>query len=209
MTLEERSSRSALPSDADHRHANSLDWLALVVQRKLRTAEQPETRRALTYVKEVIAACEAMHRSSPRGGPVDPMERLTALGNCWQALCEVEVGLVVTGDPSIRVPGRTAHCLALIVQELVSDAIRHPCPDGRTGRIDVELKRDDADHAILVVGNDWVGPSPGNPDPATELAEGRNLIVRLARVLDATVEDGPNDGAGSRVTVRLPIARLA
>ena len=62
-------------------------------------------------------------------------------------------------------PFGQASAIALIINELVTNALKHAFPDDMTGTIRVEFRREEADY-VLVVADDGVGipPSPAEPE---------------------------------------------
>jgi predicted ATPase/two-component sensor histidine kinase len=76
--------------------------------------------------------------------------------------------------------------VGLIVNELVSNALKHAFPGERTGRIRVELKLLEGKRYVLVVMDDGVG-IPSDFDAARADSLGFQLVHDLARQLHGTV----------------------
>ncbi|MFA6564148.1 MAG: DUF3365 domain-containing protein [Verrucomicrobiia bacterium] len=75
----------------------------------------------------------------------------------------------------------------LIINELVSNALKHAFPDGRAGRIMVELKMAPEKQIVLNVADDGVGIPPGADIHQTGTL-GHQLVFMLAEKLHGTVE---------------------
>jgi len=75
----------------------------------------------------------------------------------------------------------------LIINELVSNALKHAFPDGRSGRIAVELKMAPEKQIVLNVADDGVGIPPGADIHQTGTL-GHQLVFMLAEKLHGTVE---------------------
>jgi two-component sensor histidine kinase len=93
----------------------------------------------------------------------------------------------------------------LIVNELISNALKHAF-DGRSkGMIDVELRRVDEEQAELIVTDDGVGVPSGLDLDAVE-SMGLTLVTSLVKQIQGRITlDRSN---GSRFTVRFsPRAR--
>ncbi|MBI5818459.1 MAG: DUF3365 domain-containing protein [Verrucomicrobia bacterium] len=75
----------------------------------------------------------------------------------------------------------------LIINELVSNALKHAFPDGRAGRIEVELKKTPEQQIVLKVADDGVGIPPGADIHQTGTL-GHQLVFMLAEKLHGTVE---------------------
>jgi PAS domain S-box-containing protein len=81
----------------------------------------------------------------------------------------------------------TAIPCGLIVNELVSNALKHGFPDGRTGEVGLELHRVAGDGYRLRVRDDGVGFPEGLDFRRTETL-GMQIIVTLVSQIDASIE---------------------
>jgi two-component sensor histidine kinase len=72
----------------------------------------------------------------------------------------------------------TAIPCGLIVNELISNALKHAFPDGRTGEVAVELRRLEGDRYLLRVRDDGVGFPEGVDFRQTE-SLGLQIVVTL------------------------------
>ena len=75
----------------------------------------------------------------------------------------------------------------LIINELVSNALKHAFPEGRAGRILVELQKTPEGQIALRVSDDGVGMPPGAEIHQTKTL-GHQLVFMLAEKLHGTVE---------------------
>ena len=93
----------------------------------------------------------------------------------------------------------------LIINELVSNALKHGFPEERTGRVMVELSRDDGQQLLLRVSDDGVGLSR-DFDPEKTVTLGLQLVRNLASQLGGhlTVESPAAGGTVILVTFPLP-----
>jgi two-component sensor histidine kinase len=87
----------------------------------------------------------------------------------------------------------------LIVNELVSNALKHAFPEGRTGSISVELRPDDEGRTILVVSDDGIG-LPAELDIARADTLGLRLVGDLAEQLHGSVTMARHGGTTVAVT---------
>ena len=92
----------------------------------------------------------------------------------------------------------------LILNELVSNALKHAFPDGRGGEIAVELHKAEAGGFILRVSDDGVGFPPGLDHRQTD-SLGLQLVTTLVTQLDGTIEKRP--GPGTTFEVKFPEPR--
>jgi len=93
----------------------------------------------------------------------------------------------------------------LIINELVSNAIKHAFPDGRRGRIVVGLRADGDEALCLEVRDDGVG-IPASVDPARTESLGLRLVVALTEQHGGTLE--VVRGHGSRFIARFPCREI-
>lgn len=146
-----------------HRAANTFQLIsALARMRGQRTAE-PEARRQLVWMAEAIGALGALERHRRDGG-VDFQDYLLEMAPIWrrrQAASPTEV--VVAMEPIIA-PDQAASTLALIVHELVSNALAHAYPEGAPGQVEVRLSRMPGEGRYeLVVKDQGRGFDPTSP----------------------------------------------
>jgi two-component sensor histidine kinase len=92
----------------------------------------------------------------------------------------------------------------LIVNELVSNALKHAFPAGRAGHVHVSLTAASDGLVILEVRDDGVGIDPA-VDPLTHPTLGLRLVSALARQLRGSLE--VERRAGSAFRVRVPLKR--
>ncbi|MFZ9299177.1 MAG: ATP-binding protein, partial [Hylemonella sp.] len=82
--------------------------------------------------------------------------------------------------------GEAVPC-ALLVNELVSNALKHAFPAGRSGRVWVELALGEDGSRTVWVGDDGVGLAP-NADAAAPLGQEQGLGLTLVRRLSAQLQ---------------------
>lgn len=81
----------------------------------------------------------------------------------------------------------TAMPCGLIINELMSNSLKHAFPDGRSGEIHISLSREPAGYCNLIVGDTGVGlPATFNPLETTSL--GLQLVHALVAQLDGELE---------------------
>lgn len=106
---------------------------------------------------------------------------------------KTEVGKVAI-DIDLAVP------CGLILNELVSNALKHAFPNGRSGKITVKVDQNDVGVVVLQVVDDGIGiPVETRPDATRTL--GLRLIESLTRQLDGNFELNRKDpGTEARLT---------
>jgi two-component sensor histidine kinase len=85
----------------------------------------------------------------------------------------------------------------LIVNELVSNALKHAFPDGRQGRVRIVL-RANGGQMMLLVEDDGIG-LPKGLDYQSTPSLGLQLVNSLISQLDGTVELSDKEGTSFRI----------
>jgi PAS domain S-box-containing protein len=100
----------------------------------------------------------------------------------------------VSAGSNIAIP------LSLIMNELVSNSLKHAFPDGRTGRIEITCYRDD--HSItLIVSDDGIG-FPDDLDFRNTDSLGLRIVVSQVEQLNGTIELDRKEGTAFRITFK-------
>ena len=86
----------------------------------------------------------------------------------------------------------------LILNELISNALKHAFPDGRTGSISIEGQRRNG-NVVLQIRDDGTG-GPDAPEPARTKSLGLEIVRILTRQLKGTFEMERNGGTLCRLT---------
>jgi two-component sensor histidine kinase len=193
--------KTALVHEVDHRVKNNLQLISSLFHIQARRAD-PATRAVLTGVLARINAIAVVHRRLYR----DDVERVDVAAFVQDLL--PEIASQEGGNVSVRldlvstyVEARKAASLALIINELITNAFRHGFPDGLAGTVCVATREDGGCARIKIV-DDGVGMARDGD------ARGFGLTIvellcrqiggRLERLdqdrgvgIEVTLEDGP------------------
>jgi two-component sensor histidine kinase len=90
----------------------------------------------------------------------------------------------------------------LVLNELITNSLKHAFPNLRRGKVVVGLRRDSASHAILSVRDDGVGVPPGI-DPYQSNSLGMSLVFMLVAQLGGTIDI--QSIPGTQMLVRFPV----
>ena len=108
------------------------------------------------------------------------------------------MGLEVNADDATLSVDTAIPC-GLIINELISNCLKHAFRDGRPGRIEVEFRAGDT--YLLRVADDGVG-LPEGFDIARSESLGLQLANTLTDQLDGEVQVANNRGASFTITFR-------
>jgi two-component sensor histidine kinase/ActR/RegA family two-component response regulator len=193
--------KEALIREVHHRVKNNLQMLGDLLFLQSETLQGDEARLALTEAQGRVFAIAWLHEQlyqSLQSGQVVLREYLERLLRVVDKLGGgVAVSLEVAGEVVALDLDRAIHT-GLIVNELVTNAVKHAFAPDMPGRICVRL-RTSRDFIELQVRDNGKGLAPG-ADPGKSL--GLRLVHILARRLEAVVES--ESGPGTCFTIRFP-----
>jgi len=154
-------------------------------------------------LRSFLLVHEALRRQNYRGVPVNEIAEKLAqrLHNAWDA--ERRITLEFAGA-DITLGERQGFALALVLNELLTNAFRHAFPDGAGGTIRIRFAAVNGEFRLEVSDN-GVGNRQENMSPL--VGSGRSIVNALARdELGGRVESTSND-EGTLVTLAFPINR--
>jgi two-component sensor histidine kinase len=178
-----------------HRLHNNLQIVISLVRRTARALSDPADRERLNELNRRIQAISWLQEEFYRADRIDAVPFDGYLRRLAEDHVSVtpNLDLVVNLQPLV-ISVQRATPLALIANELLTNAVDHGFPDDRLGCVTVELSSVDGS-AVLRVAENGVGAtaSGGRPHSALELIEG------LGRQIDARIRT--EDSANGRATV--------
>lgn len=203
----ERLRIEALLRDVNHRVGNNLAMVSALLNVQSRQTREPAVKQALAQAQSRIQAIAAGQRRLRLDIEADEIEARPYLEDLL-----AEIGKAAEGRPieialamdAIRLPGRDAVSFVVVINELVTNAIKHAFPDGAAGQITIRLAHTPEENLVLSVEDDGVGM----PEDQQTAGLGKSVINALLRSMRATMEIAPlsSGGArpGTRVTVTFP-----
>lgn len=199
--------KEATIREVHHRVKNNLQTIASLLRIQARRAETDEARRELAEAVERVSSMAVVHDmlASSTEERIDFTEAArTVVEQVRRGLAgeSKTVSVNVNGSTGL-VPSYVATSLALIVAELVHNAIEHGFADRDGGEVEVAMRRL-AGELVLTVRDDGTGlPDGFDPHSATNLGL---AIVRtvIEDNLHGTIAFG--GGRGTTITVRFPLA---
>lgn len=205
----ERLRVEGLLQDVNHRVGNNLSMVAALLNVQSRRTGEPAVRAALGQAIERIQAIAAGQRRLRLDVETDEIDARQYFGDVLEEIARGLSGRPISLEldvADIRLRGRDAVPCVVLVNELVTNAVKHAFPDGMAGRVLVRLRRaeDPAYRITLSVEDDGAGM----PGDAVSSGLGQQIILSLTRSMDARVVSGPatNDPArpGTCVSIDIP-----
>ncbi|MBE7198011.1 MAG: PAS domain-containing protein [Parafilimonas terrae] len=195
--------KTALLHEIDHRATNNLQVISSLMLLKARRTPDGETRTALEGMADRIGALAVAHRLLASEGDVGGFDLQTLvaelLSDFTAALTDERIRL--GADVAVMsLPASMAAPLALMIHELVSNAIRHAYPAGRQGEVAIRAHVADS-VARLDIHDDGIGLPP---EAGERTGFGRTLVDMVARQLRGTVQWQPGE-PGTRIVIELPV----
>jgi two-component sensor histidine kinase len=200
-------SKDATIREIHHRVKNNLQTIASLLRLQNRRLRSPEARTALAESERRIRSIAIVHETLSRepgdivhfGEIVRPLARLV---EDTASSPELRISFTVDGDAG-DLPGEVATPLAVVLNELMQNAVDHAFPEGTQGaRVSVRLRRDD-DHVVVEVTDN----GRGLPEPFSLESQGLGLSIVHALVtgeLGGSIEMVSREGTS--VFVRVPVA---
>jgi two-component system, sensor histidine kinase PdtaS len=201
-------SKDATIREIHHRVKNNLQTIASLLRLQGRRLRTPEAKGALAESERRIRSIAIVHETLSReAGDVvafnEIVRPLARLVEETTSSDEQTIRFQVEGDAG-ELPGEVATPLAVVLNELMQNAVDHAFPTGTTdARVDVLLGRDDGQVDIEVRDN-----GAGLPDQFT-LDGSRGLGLSIVQALVTSELQGSiemHDDRGTSVRVRVPVA---
>jgi len=194
--------RELLLAEVNHRVKNSLAQVASMVRLQARAVDHPDARDALEKTLDRIMAVgrvhEQLYRADDAVGLFDAGRYAEGLArDLVESLGREDVRLETEIQP-VMLEVRHAVPLALILNELITNALKYGCPADRPSRIKVGFGTE-GELLRLSVADDGDG-LPSAFSPAESKSLGMRAIEVLARQLGGSFEIGhPKTGASFAV----------
>jgi two-component sensor histidine kinase len=190
-------------SELNHRIKNNMQMLHGLLNAARREARSAVARAALADTVQRIGAMAAAQKVLYQAGEADRYDAGEFIASvCESASQAFGAGVRLNCDSKAGdIANDTATPLALIVNELTTNAAKHALDAGGEARIDVSLTRE-GDLVTLEVADDGPGFVLG---PLRRRTSGLGLVAGLARQLDGELRV-ERDG-GARCIVRFHDAR--
>ncbi|MEQ8964569.1 MAG: histidine kinase dimerization/phosphoacceptor domain -containing protein [Azospirillaceae bacterium] len=181
--------KETLITEIHHRVKNNLQTITSLLSLQSRRLARDQDRRVLADAQGRINALALIHRSIYETDDLDSVRLSDFLGELCRQVQEITGrpgGRVsVTVDvPDITITQEKAVPLALLVNEAVTNALKHAFVDGRRGRVRVAVARASdrmARPARVAAGGDAAGDHADQPpaDPLPDGATGDPWILSI------------------------------
>lgn len=172
--------------ETNHRCSNDLQLVVSLLALQSGRAQNPETREALHDAMERVAILARSRAAFQHQRSLGLREALRAICDALHSQTEPR-GIVVSLDLEDEGHGLSQTqitTLALVVNELATNAIKHGFKDGKVGRVRISVQTSNNRMLVIIVDDDGL-PLPDDSDSGTGLGLGlvRRLIASVGGLL--------------------------
>ncbi len=199
--------KTSLLNEVHHRVKNNLQVITSLLRLEEGRSDQANTKTVLNEMQGRIRSMALLHETLYRSGIFATADLAEYLGElATQAFrAQASGGAVIALKLDLAkamVSMDQATPCGLMVNELISNCLKHGFPDGRTGEVVITLKlTEDAKQVQLSVSDNGIG-LPADFEDKREASLGLQMASDLARQIGGSLEIGP----GSVFRVTFPIA---
>ena len=174
--------KSAMIQEVHHRVKNNLQNIAAILRIQARRVESEEARQHLNEAVNRVLSMSVIHEflSQDEHRPInikDVCKRIAGQVQQVSGNVDQTVTVQVTG-PNIRLPASQATPVAMVINELMLNAVEHGLSDRTQGEINIVL--DDLGDAVRVIVGDNGGGLPPGFDPAQQTSSlGLHIVHTL------------------------------
>lgn len=194
--------KTALLHEVDHRVKNNLQLISSLLLLQNRRVQDPAVKASLKGMLGRVNAIATVHR---RLFQSEDVERFDVSAFIRDMVADL-VGSAARDDirieldlERVEIPASKAAPFALVVNELLTNALRHGFPEGRGGRIFIGVRREEGNFRIEI-SDDGVGFEKG----VKPSGFGLTIVQLLCQQLKAKSETTDAE-PGVRIVVLLPV----
>jgi two-component sensor histidine kinase len=201
--------KESLLSEVHHRVKNNLQIISSLLRLQSGRINNSIAKAALLDMQNRIHSMALVHESLYDSASFAAVDFATYLRNLCNRLFRALVSAPDTIQLHLNIAPahlditRAIPC-GLLVNELVTNALKHAFPQQRNGELRVELLQlDDSSHWRLRVADNGVGMPP-DFDPNNLSSMGLKLVSDLSHQLGAQLKIGPGPGAVFEIDFPMP-----
>lgn len=199
--------KELLLRETHHRVRNNLQVISSLLALQANAAHDPETRAMLEESQDRVRSMALIHERlshAERGGGLgfasylrDLVEHLErSYGDAGRIRIDTEL-------EDVGLPEDASLPAGLVVNELLTNALRHAYPDGRSGRVLVGLARTSEGGVVIQVDDDGIG-LPEWVDAEDPASLGFRIVRALVNQLGATLTIQRGGGTRYRLLLSGP-----
>ena len=192
--------KEVLLREVHHRVKNNLQAMWGMIQVERSRLKDQEARDRLALVADRISVLGRIHQQLYTSGNFAEVNMGEHIDELCRNLAEASGrrDLTIEVDvEALRLGLEIALPVGLIVNEIVSNSLRHAFPEGRGGQIRVSLRRQSSERIVLSVSDDGIGVDEGKTEPR---GIGLTLVQALADQIEGTISFSADAGYNAVVS---------
>ncbi len=198
--------KEVLLREIHHRVKNNMQVISSLLNLQSRRISDPEVLEMFKESQRRIRSMALIHERLYQSSDLSRIEfsqYLRNLANHLFSSYQIDPNRIhVTIDAvEIHLSINTAIPCALIVNELISNALKHGFPEERRGNVGVEFRRNDGNGYLLQVKDDGVG-FPANLDFHKTESLGMQIVVTLVNQIEGTIRLEREKGTSFQISFR-------
>jgi len=202
--------KEVLLAEVHHRVKNNLQVISSLIQMQARRVGDQAAAAALSECRGRVNAIALIHEKLYEEKDVSKLGfgsyvRSLVDGIVRAAHVPTQLIRLDVAVPDVPVPVERAIPCGLLLNELVTNALEHAFPDGRTGTLRVELREETGGQVVLGVSDDGIG-LPAGLEPAQSPSLGLRLVAALSSQLKAKLRVERRTSGGTKFEVVLAAA---
>ncbi|WP_418276143.1 sensor histidine kinase [Isoptericola jiangsuensis] len=202
--------KDATIREIHHRVKNNLATVAALLRLQARRMEVPEARAALEEAMRRVATISLVHESLSQTldehVELDDMLKRALRLAADVASTRTKVSTEQSGSFGM-VPAQAATPLALVLTELVTNAVEHGFPGRESGTVMIDVERQDS-RLKVVVADDGVGMRDGvkKLGSSSRSGLGSQIVQTLVtNELRGTIDWAAREGGGTQVVIEIEL----
>ncbi len=189
-----------------HRTKNNMQVVSAMLAMQAQTIHRPDVQQSFKDMENRIQSMALVHHKlyqSKTLSSINLREYITELaGLLVTSYASADhISLNIEAD-DLYVLIDTAMPCGLVLNELISNALKHAFPGGRTGVIRISLRRSDPTHVELTVSDNGVGLPKGFDIRKTDTLGIQNVLALVERQLDGEIRFSNQNGLTCHIRLR-------
>ena len=201
--------KDLLLHEVHHRNKNNMNVISSLLSLQAQTLTDPEAVRALNIARSRVRSMMIMYDKLYRSG--GDFRSVSSSGYFSDLIDDI---VTVNSETSrikiekkiedISLESKVVFPVGIIINELISNALKYAFPQGREGRILVAFERSGEKGAVLTIEDDGVG-LPEKAVKGESSGFGLNLVRSLVGQIGGNF-DACRMAAGTRIRIDFPLA---
>lgn len=194
--------KTILLHEVDHRVKNNLTMIGSLLRLQARTIDDPLISAKLDSMLERVDALAVVHRQLYQSADITTFDVGSFVGALTSDVIASSGRTDIVLEAStheLLVESSAASALGLILNEILTNALKHAFADGRSGKLSVVTEAHGMTGTIVICDD-----GPGSPAASRTKSIGKSLITRLAKQVGAEAIWTDNQ-PGTCVKVTFPL----